>query len=393
MIETCPLGSVVDVSAGQPAPKSSEFGDEGLPFIRAGSLEKLLNGGSLSDCEKIPQSAATRKRFRIYPKDTVVFAKSGMSATLGRVYRLPEPAHVVSHLAALVPTGRYDPVFLTHWLRKNPPSHLIKDPAYPSIRVGDIVEVEVPAVPLEDQQRIAVILDKADGVQRKRAKSLELARRLLRAAFEELFGNLHTNSNRWDTVLLGDILSVNPQNGLYRPAKDYGSGTDILRIDGFYDGYIARDRPLKKLRIDFRTVEKYLLSNGDIVINRVNSREYLGKSALIDGLTENAVFESNMMRLRVDESIAEPRFIVDQLQTQFVKMQILRASKDAVNQSSINQTDVKNIEVRLPPVELQRRYAGIVRKKIAADAALHSALAEAQSLSSSLAQRAFRGEL
>ena len=52
MIARCSLGSVVAVLAGQPAPKANEFSDEGIPFIRAGSLENLLNGGKLADCER-----------------------------------------------------------------------------------------------------------------------------------------------------------------------------------------------------------------------------------------------------------------------------------------------------------------------------------------------------
>lgn len=263
----------------------------------------------------------------------------------------------------------------------------------PHIDKSKLEAIELPQIERSEQQRIAAILEIADSIRRKREESLRLADRLLLSVFNHMFGDLHLNSHKWDTVLLGEILSVDPQNGLYRPAKDYGSGTDILRIDGFYDGYLVRGKPLKKLRIDTKTVEKYLLLNGDIVVNRVNSREYLGKSTLIEGLTEATVFESNMMRLRVNEAVADPRFIVDQLQTQFIKLQILRASKDAVNQSSINQTDVKNLEVRVPPVELQRRYAGIVRKKIAADRTLHVAFAEAQAQFSSLAQRAFRGKL
>jgi type I restriction enzyme, S subunit len=135
MIQTCSLGSVVEVTAGQPAPAASEFGEEGFPFVRAGSLESLLNGGSLIECEKVAEETARNKRLPLYPKDTIVFAKSGMSATLGRVYQLSQPAYVVSHLAAPVPSGTYDPGYLTHWLRSNPPSHLIRDQAYPSIRV------------------------------------------------------------------------------------------------------------------------------------------------------------------------------------------------------------------------------------------------------------------
>jgi|SRR5712691_10804841 len=118
MIETCAIGDVVDVSAGQPAPNATEFSKEGIPFIRAGSLAYLLNGGRETDCERVPESTARAHRLRFYPKDTVVFPKSGMSATIGRVYRLKGPAYIVSHLAALVPTGLYDPAYLTHWLRR-----------------------------------------------------------------------------------------------------------------------------------------------------------------------------------------------------------------------------------------------------------------------------------
>ncbi len=252
---------------------------------------------------------------------------------------------------------------------------------------------EIPVPPLPEQRRLSAILDKADGVRRKHKRALKLSDRFLRSVFDQLFGNLQNNPKGWDTERLGDILSLEPQNGLYRPSKDYGAGTYILRIDSFYDGYLIKYKPLKQLRIDQNTITKYLLCNGDIVINRVNSREYLGKSTLIECLTEETVFESHMMRLRVQEHIADPRFLVDQLQTQFIKGQILRASKDAVNQSSINQTDVKNLEVRLPPIDRQRKYAEVVAKKNSSDNILYEALAEANVLFESLAQRAFGGEL
>nr|WP_272212340.1 restriction endonuclease subunit S [Marinicella sp. W31]MDC2878256.1 restriction endonuclease subunit S [Marinicella sp. W31] len=232
MTATCSLGSVVDVSAGQPAPKSNEFAEDGLPFIRAGSLENLLNGGTLADCEKLPQSTAARKRFRIYPKDTIVFAKSGMSAMLGRVYRLPEPAHVVSHLAALVPTGKYDPGFLTHWLRKHPPSRLIKDPAYPSIRVSDIAEVGVPAVPLEEQRRIAETLDKADAIRRKRQSALDHIDLLIAAEFVARFGTPQTNEKSLLTAPISAFGRVVTGNTPPRKHPDYyGDAIEWIKSD------------------------------------------------------------------------------------------------------------------------------------------------------------------
>jgi type I restriction enzyme S subunit len=392
-VTTTHLGKVVDVSAGQPAPKPTDFSEDGYPFIRAGSLEGLLSGLTEDDCEKIDAQTARRYRMRLYPRDTIVFAKSGMSAKIGRVYRMRQSAYVVSHLAALAPIGKYEPSYLVHWLRAHPPSKLIKDDSYPSIRTSEVSALEVPDLHIDEQRRIAAILDKADSIRRKRQQALTLANDFLKSVFLEMFGDLSTNARNWQTKTIGQILELEPQNGLYRHSSDYGTGTQILRIDGFYDGYLSTEREMKRLAIDPRTVKTYQLTNGDIVMNRVNSPEYLGKCALIEGLTEPTVFESNMMRFRVDAQVANPRFIVDQLRSGYVKTQIAKAAKPAVNQSSINQKDVTSFEVRLPPLESQNQYSELVAAKINADNGLQSALSMAVSLIESLSQRAFRGDL
>lgn len=107
----------------------------------------------------------------------------------------------------------------------------------------------------------------------------------------------------WDVKPLGDYIVDGPQNGLYRPKSDYGTGTRILRIDGFYDGETVEQGEWQRLRMSDEDAARYALHQDDIVINRVNSRPYLGKSTIIPELQEPAVFESNMMRMGVD---AEP---------------------------------------------------------------------------------------
>jgi type I restriction enzyme, S subunit len=387
------LAEVCEIRSGGTPSRSnkSNFGGA-IPWAKIGDLERAET--VIQTEERISESGLKAIRGRMFPKGTLLFAIYG---SMGKMAFAGTDLATNQAILGIQPRQadridlRYLYFYLGHRLLEI--QNAGRGVTQKNLSATYLRELKVPLPQIEEQRRLSTILDKANCIQRNRQKSLRLAENLVRSVFQQMFGDLNANSQGWQTVLLGDILSVDPQNGLYRPAKDYGSGTDILRIDGFYDGYLVRGKALKKLRIDPRTEEKYLLSGGDIVVNRVNSREYLGKSALVEALAENTVFESNMMRFRVSETAADPRFIVDQLQTQFIKLQILRASKDAVNQSSINQTDVKNLEVRLPPVELQRRYAGIVRKKTAADAALHAALEEAQSLFSSLVQRAFRGEL
>lgn len=129
------------------------------------------------------------------------------------------------------------------------------------------------------------------------------------------------------------------------------------------------------------------------MINRVNSREYLGKCALIPELKEPTIFESNMMRFGVNRSELNPVFLVEFLQTPFAKAQILQASKDAVNQSSINQQDVKGLKINVPPLTRQRLYAQHATSGERLENSCAASLAELDRLFAVLQHRAFSGEL
>ncbi len=110
-------------------------------------------------------------------------------------------------------------------------------------------------------------------------------------------------------VSLGDVMSEDPKNGLYKHSSAYGSGTPILRINDFTnDGDIVNSASSRVIT-DASENRLYALRKDDIVTNRVNSLSHIGKTALIGELPEPMVFESNMMRFRVDERRALPRYI------------------------------------------------------------------------------------
>lgn len=192
---------------------------------------------------------------------------------------------------------------------------------------------------------------------------------------------------------LKELIATGPQNGLYKPASDYGSGVPILRIDAFYDGVVTKVANLKRVRISKEELSLYELRDGEIIVNRVNSLEYLGKSAIIPYLDEPTVFESNMMRFGVSPDSVETRYVIQFLQTAHVKSQILTAAKNAVNQSSINQEDVKGFWVNVPPLPLQQDFARRVAAVEKLKAVHRASLAGLDALFASLQHRAFRGEL
>lgn len=252
-----------------------------------------------------------------------------------------------------------------------------------------IKELEIPLPPLPEQRRIAAILGKADRLRRLRRTARQLGESFLQSVFVEMFGN----GRRFELAEFVEILSEDPKNGLYLPAEQYGSGIPIIRIDAFYDGILGNPNLFKRVRTTPKQAEEFEAKNGDILINRVNSMEYLGKCAFVEGLTEPTLFESNMMRIRINRSLAHPIYVTKFLTTQRAYFQILQRAKKAVNQASINQEDVKSFQIPIPPLTKQERFVTIVRRCNLLVSQQHEAERQAEMLFQALLQRAFAGEL
>jgi type I restriction enzyme S subunit len=205
------------------------------------------------------------------------------------------------------------------------------------------------------------------------------------------------NNPSWVALRLGALIKNGPQNGIYKPLKLYGSGSLIIRIDSFYDGQISCWGKLKRVKIEAAEIEKWQVHQGDLLINRVNSIEYLGKSALVGELSEPAVFESNIMRLSLDRAKAAPEFISLFLRSPAGIAQLRSNAKLAVNQASINQGDVKNCSMELPGLdeqtEIVRRVDQLFVHADHLEQQVNNAMARVGNLTQSILTKAFRGEL
>ncbi|MGB8298280.1 MAG: restriction endonuclease subunit S [Polyangia bacterium] len=311
----------------------------------------------------------------------------------GIAYRISGKTWVNNHAHVLRAKPGIDLAFLCRVLENYDVRPFVTGTTRGKLTKAGASEILVPVPPLPEQRRIAEVLDRAEALRAKRRAALAQLDTLTQSIFLDLFGDPATNPKKWARSALGNVIAEGPQNGIYKPASDYGTGTRILRIDAFYDGAVTDLATLKRVRISESERQLYGLCSGDVVVNRVNSMEYLGKSALIPDLDEPTIFESNMMRFSVDRDQVDPKYVVEFLQTQFVKRQILTSAKNAVNQSSINQQDVTGFLINVPPVSLQRTFVGQVAAVDKLKSAHRASLAKLDALFASLQHRAFRGEL
>lgn len=350
---------------------------------------------------RIPRDASKVSRFCLEEGD-VLFNATNSPSLVGKtalIRGLSEPFVFSNHFIRIrVIEYKLDAGFLAKWLTAQQQVGRFelmcnKWVNQASVRREDLLKLEMPLPPLAEQRRIAVILDKADALRVKRREAMAKLDQLLQSVFLDMFGDPSDNPFNWPVRDLGELLKDGPQNGLYKPAQDYGSGTPILRIDGFRAGDIIKVTPAKRVRLTQSEIEKYGLNAGDLVINRVNSPEHLGKPALVQEVLEPTVFESNMMRMAIDTGALRPIYLLKYLVQPFVRDQIAVRRKDAINQSSINQGDVKSLQINVPPLALQKKFEKIHNWIAMQQCRADSSATSLDALFESLQNRAFAGTL
>lgn len=390
VVNVVKLGDVATISAGQSAPKSNYFCEEGIPFVRAGSLEFLERGESIDLCEKISEDNAQICRLKLYPKNSILFAKSGMSANKGRIYKLERSAYIVSHLAIITPDEtKLIPEYLMYWLQKHPPKTLIKDESYPSIGLTDIANMEIELPPLDKQKKIAKILDKADEIRAKKKLANDKLDEFLKSTFISIFGNPETNNKHWETGTIRDIV----KEAKYGTSSKAGSeGTyPILRMGNLtYEGAITLD-DLKYIDLKDNELEKYLVKQGDILFNRTNSKELVGKTAVYR-YEQPMAFAGYLVRVRTNEK-ANAEFLSAFMNSDYMKRILQLKCKNIVGMANINAQELQDFNIYIPPMELQNKFAKIVEHVEAQKQKNELVIEQMNNLFNSLSQRAFKGEL
>jgi putative phosphoribosylformylglycinamidine synthase (fragment) len=258
------------------------------------------------------------------------------------------------------------------------------------------IKVSIPS--LDEQSRIVSRIDELFSELDKAVDTLNTTKEQLAVYRQAVLKDAFSNIPREMYKPLKLVMEEMPQNGLYKSKSFYGEGNPILRIDGFYDGEVVPNYEYKRVRLEAEEIKKYALHIGDIVVNRVNSMSYLGKCALIRNLEEPTIFESNVMRFRLDKQQIDLEYAMYYLSTSFGRHELIKNAKQAVNQASINQTDVGNALIPIPKdLEAQRNIAQKISAHIAVcnniEQGIDTAFAQADAMRQSILKQSFEEKI
>jgi type I restriction enzyme S subunit len=392
MASKVPLGEVCDFIRGVAfdGDEAIDLPKEGfVPILRAGNIGDELY--IRDDLVWVPEKRVSKEQY-FQVGDIAICMASGSPAVLGKTAQLKENfMGSVGAFCGIIRPIKADPNYIAYWL-KSPTFMAWRDSQangvnIQNLRPNEVREIEIPLLPLTEQKRIASLLARADRLRQLRRTAHDLSASVLQSMFLEMFGD----GSKFDKVEFEEILEESPKNGLYLSSDQYGSGTPIIRIDAFYDGVLGNPAFFKRLRATPKQIEEFNVQNDEILINRVNSLEYLGKCALVKGLQETTLFESNMMRIRINRKLANPVYVTKYLTTPEAYAQIMQRAKKAVNQASINQQDVKSLVIPIPPLSLQEEFAGVVARVESLRGRMGESERQAQNLFESLLAQSFGG--
>lgn len=411
------LGAVCGFERGITFPssaKQNERDDENIPCLRTANVQDELE---LNDLIYVNKKYYKNNIDKLIRKNDIIMSTANSRELVGKtsfVYKVEYPMIFGGFVMALR-ANKLLSKFLFYYLRLEFLLGRFRGESTQTTNIANISssvlgEYTFPLPPLSEQQRIVerieelfAKLDEAKERLQEVADSFAVRKAaILHKAFTGELTKQWRRENgvsdeSWEESNLGSFIACGPQNGLYKPKSSYGDGIRIIRIDAFYDGVIEQWDELKRLRLDENEIECYSLNLNDILINRVNSMQYLGKSALVRELKDICVFESNIMRLSVDESRIYPEFLSSFLNSQMGLNELRKNAKQAVNQASINQQDIKNVIINLPPLpeqhEIVRLIDDLLARERSAQQATEQALASIDLMKKSILARVFRGEL
>ena len=297
---------------------------------------------------------AENRRTNIKPNDLLIT----IVGTIGRVAIVPNSLTefcVQRSVAVLKPKPEivYNR-FLMHYLQSMRPylEQESRGVAQKGIYLKQLSNLSIILPPLDEQRKIAAVLDKVSDLIAKRRQQLDKLDEMVKSRFIEMFGVYPANPMGWEIGTIRDIVTE-VRYGSSRPAVD-GGKYPYLRMNNITYGGELDLSDTKRIDIPDNELDKCTVRRGDVLFNRTNSKELVGKTCVYDR-DEMMVLAGFVIRIRVKDCIL-PEFLSAFLNTDFSKQMLLGMCKTAIGQANINAQELQNIGLYLPPVELQRRF-------------------------------------
>jgi len=384
--QICKLAEVCQVfSGGTPSRTKLEYFGGGIPWVK---ITDMLQGTIASTEETLTAAGIENSSARLLPSGTVLIS---IFATIGRTAVLGIDAATNQAIAGVVPRNKaqLDSQYMRFFLdsQHSELNRVARGVAQSNINQGILKDLDVPLPHLAEQLRIVDILSRADGIVRLRYDAEKKAAELISALFLDMFGHPATNPKVWPKATVGDVIA-SADYGSSTKASEDGSGLPIIRMGNVDYAGIVDLSNLKYVNLPTDEVEKYRLSEGDILFNRTNSKDLVGKTGLWSD-ARDAVVASYFIRVRVKRDKLHPCYLWAFMNSAYMKRVLFETARGAIGQANINSKELKAFPVAVPPLKLQQDFAARLEDIRSIQSQQSSATTKAQATFDALLSQVF----
>jgi len=347
------------------AQRPSEEDEGRIPQIRTHNVTP--DGRiSLEGIKHVTVVKPDMERYRLLPGE-VIFNNTNSEEWVGKtaLFNLAEGVFVYSnHMTRIrVQQDVLLPAFLAAYLHflwaagysRNRAKRWVSQAA---IDVPTLLKFKIPLPPFLEQQRVVEMLREADSLVHGKANAAQRFDDLIQAHYRQQFGHYFASDGLRNPARIGEYIE-SAQYGISEAMDESGSHA-ILRMNSITTSGWLDLSDLKYVDLPERDAQATQLRNGDLLFNRTNSKELVGKCAIWRDVPGRFSFASYLVRLRLKEGLS-PEFLWTTLNSPYGKYRLFNAAKQAVSMANVSPTDLARITIPLPPPQEQQAFADFVR--------------------------------
>mgnify|MGYP004456222001 CR=1 FL=1 len=346
------LGEVCEVVTGT-TPKTNipEYWGKGHYWVTPAELNDTTVYIDKTE-RQITDEALSKTKLRLLPVGTVLLSSR---APIGKVAIANAEMYCNQGFKNCICSEAINNKYLFYFLRlkKDYLNSLGRGATFKEISKSIVESIKIPLPPKSTQLAIVSELDKINELIRLKKEQLKDFDNLAQSLFYEMFGDPVENEKGWEVKKLGEVCT-DIKYGTSKPASENGRYTYLRMCNLTTDGFLDLSNT-KQIDIPDDEIEKCIVRYGDILFNRTNSIELVGKTCLFDQ-KEPMVIAGYIIRVRLNDTLL-PVVLARMFNLASIKKLLRSMAKGAVNQANINSKELASIRIPLPPLPLQRLFA------------------------------------
>ena len=365
-----PLGKLFEIGAGKTMSAAARNGADKTPFLRTSNVFWDEIDLSSVDEMSIPDHEFPAK---LLLRGDLLVCEGGEIGRAAIWNGEVETMSFQNHLHRLRPIDeKVEPRFYVYFLQAAFTLLGMFEGAgnkttIPNLSRGRLAALHVPKPTLSEQQVISALLSRVRDAVRVQDQSNIAARELKRAAMQAMFTRglrgepqketeIGTMPEGWDLRPIGEF-AHQMQYGLSVRGAESGR-YPILRMNCQQDGKVLL-RDLQFVDIDCETAKTYRVKPNDLLFNRTNSYELVGRTAIVEEATD-AVFASYLVRVSVDETRLCPRFLNHFFNWDAAQSELKKLASRGVSQANISAGKLRGFSVPVPALDEQQEIVNIL---------------------------------